>query len=78
MKKEDDILIGPSVMFTNDLYPRAFSWGEDKITPIVVRKGASIGANSTIVCGVRIGEYAMVGAGSVVTNDVPPFWVGVR
>jgi len=70
---EDDVLIGPSVTFTNDLYPRAFSWDENKITPTVVKKGASIGANSTIVCGVVIGEYAMVGAGSVVTNIVPPF-----
>lgn len=69
----DDVLIGPSVTFTNDLYPRAFSWSEDKIIPTAVKKGASIGANSTIVCGVTIGEYAMIGAGSVVTKDVPPF-----
>jgi acetyltransferase-like isoleucine patch superfamily enzyme len=70
---EDDVLIGPAVTFTNDLYPRAFRWGEDMIVPILVKKGASIGANSTIVCGVTIGEYAMIGAGSVVTNNVPPF-----
>ena len=70
---EDDVLVGPSVTFTNDLYPRAFSWDADKITMTVVKEGASIGANSTIVCGVTIGEYAMVGAGSVVTKDVPPF-----
>jgi len=70
---EDEVLIGPSVTFTNDLYPRAFSWSDDKIISTMVKKGASIGANSTIVCGVAIGEYAMIGAGSVVTRDVPPF-----
>ena len=70
---EDEVLIGPSVTFTNDLYPRASSWDEDKITPTAVKRGASIGANSTIVCGVSIGGYAMIGAGSVVTKDVPPF-----
>jgi len=70
---EDDVLVGPSVTFTNDLYPRAFSWSEDKLTLTVVKKGASIGANSTIVCGVTIGSYAMIGAGSVVTKGVPPF-----
>ena len=73
VKIEDDVLIGPAVTFTNDLYPRAFSWGEDKITPTVVKKGASIGANSTIVCGVTIGEYAMIGAGAVVTKDIPEY-----
>jgi UDP-3-O-[3-hydroxymyristoyl] glucosamine N-acyltransferase len=73
VKIEDNVLIGPSVTFTNDLYPRAFTWGEDKITPTVVRKGASIGANSTIVCGVTIGEYAMIGAGAVVTKNIPDY-----
>ena len=70
---EDEVLIGPAVTFTNDLYPRAFSWSGEKVTPTEVNKGASIGANSTIVCGVTIGRYAMIGAGSVVTKDVPPF-----
>jgi acetyltransferase-like isoleucine patch superfamily enzyme len=70
---EDDVCIGPSVVFTNDLYPRAFIWGEERIIPTIVKKGASLGANSTIICGVTIGEYAMIGAGSVVTKDVPPF-----
>jgi UDP-2-acetamido-3-amino-2,3-dideoxy-glucuronate N-acetyltransferase len=70
---EDDVLVGPSVTFTNDLYPRASSWSEEKITPTVVKRGASIGANATIVCGVTIGRYAMIGAGSVVTKDVPDF-----
>ncbi len=73
VKIEDDAFIGPSVTFTNDLYPRAYIWNEKKIIPTIVKKGASIGANSTIICGVTIGEYAMVGAGSVVTKDVPPF-----
>lgn len=68
---EDDAFIGPNTTFTNDFRPRAFNrdW---RITPTYVRRGASIGANATIVCGVTIGEYAMVGAGSVVTRDVPP------
>ena len=70
---EDEVLVGPSVSFTNDLYPRAFHWDRGKITSTVVKKGASIGANSTIVCGVTIGDYAVVGAGSVVTKDVLPF-----
>jgi UDP-2-acetamido-3-amino-2,3-dideoxy-glucuronate N-acetyltransferase len=68
---EDDAFLGPHMVFTNDLYPRSFNenW---KVIPTVVKKGASIGANATIVCGVTIGEYSMVGAGSVVTRDVPP------
>jgi len=69
---EDDVFLGPNVTFSNDLYPRVFppNW---KILPTSIKKGASLGANATIVCGVKIGEYAMVGAGSVVTKDVPPF-----
>lgn len=70
---EDDVFIGPSATFTNDLYPRAFIWGEEHVSPTLVRKGASIGANATVVCGVTIGEYALVGAGSVVAKDVQPF-----
>ena len=69
----DDVFIGPSTTFTNDLYPRAFIWNEARVGKTLVGKGASIGANSTIICGVKIGEYAMVGAGSVVTKDVPPY-----
>jgi len=69
---EDDVFVGPSVTFTNDLYPRAFIWEDEKIVPTLVKKGASIGANSVIVCGIEIGEYAMIGAGSVVTKDVIP------
>lgn len=67
---EDDVFLGPSMTFTNDLYPRAFN-SDYKVHKTLVKRGASIGANSTIVCGITIGEYAMVGAGSVVTGDVP-------
>ena len=70
---EDDVFVGPSVTFTNDRYPRSFQWDEEKIIPTVVKRGASIGANSTIICGVTIGEYAMIGAGSVVTKDFPDY-----
>ncbi len=69
---EDKVFVGPNVAFTNDKIPRAFNtdW---RITPTLVKTGASIGANATIVCGVTIGEFAMVAAGAVVTKDVPPF-----
>lgn len=67
---EDDVFLGPSMTFTNDLYPRAFN-DEWEITETLVKKGASIGAGAIIVCGVTIGEYAMIGSGSVVTKDVP-------
>lgn len=73
VKIDDDVFVGPSVTFTNDLYPRSFSWDEEHVVPTRIRKGASLGANSTIVCGVTVGEYAMVGAGSVVVRDVPPY-----
>lgn len=69
---EDDVFLGPSMTFTNDMYPRAFN-SDWKITETLVRKGASIGANATIRCGITVGEYAMVGAGSVVTKDVPAY-----
>lgn len=68
----DDVFVGPGVTFTNDLFPRAFA-AEWEVTQTVVLTGASIGANSTIVCGVTIGEYALVGAGSVITSDIEPF-----
>lgn len=71
VKIEDDVFVGPHVTFTNDLYPRSFN-REWQIVPTLVKHGASIGANATIVCGITIGEYAMVGAGAVVTKDVPP------
>lgn len=69
---EDDVFIGPSVAFTNDLYPRAWMWSPDKIARTLIKKGASIGANATIVAGITLGEYCMVGAGSVVTKTVEP------
>lgn len=68
----DDVFIGPNAAFTNDKVPRAFNT-EWSITPTRIEKGASIGANATIVCGITVGEYAMVAAGSVVTRDVPPY-----
>jgi acetyltransferase-like isoleucine patch superfamily enzyme len=66
---EDNVFVGPNVSFTNDKYPRVK--GEWKLLPTRVKKGASIGANSVILPGVTIGEEALVGAGSVVTKDVP-------
>jgi UDP-2-acetamido-3-amino-2,3-dideoxy-glucuronate N-acetyltransferase len=69
---EDDVFCGPSAVFTNVLTPRAFVERKDEFRPTLVKRGASIGANATIVCGVVIGEYAMIGAGAVVTKDVPP------
>lgn len=68
----DDVFVGPNVAFTNDRVPRAFN-SEWRITETTVGNGASIGANATIVCGITIGEYAMVAAGSVVTKSVPPY-----
>ena len=74
---EDNVFVGPNVTFTNDLFPRSKNpdW---KLSKTVVKKGASIGANATILCGITIGENAMIGAGSVVTKDVPSgeVWVG--
>jgi acetyltransferase-like isoleucine patch superfamily enzyme len=76
---EDGVFVGPHVCFTNDLFPRAITpIGELKtaddweVTPTLVRYGASIGGGSVIRCGVTIGEFALIGAGSVVTRDVPP------
>jgi len=68
---EDDVFVGPNVTFTNDLQPRSRN-AAAKLLPTLVKKGASIGANVTILPGLTIGEGAMVGAGSVVTKDVPP------
>lgn len=66
---EDEVFIGPHACFTNDRVPKAV--GDWEITPTLVKKGASIGANATIICGVTIGENALIGAGAVVTKDVP-------
>jgi len=70
---EDDVFVGPSVNFTNDVYPRAFIWNEERLSKTTVKTGASIGANATIISGILIGEYAMVGAGSVVTKNIPAY-----
>lgn len=69
---EDDVFCGPSCVFTNVLTPRAFVDRKAEFLPILVRKGATIGANAVIICGLTIGEYAMIGAGAVVTKDVTP------
>ncbi len=68
---EDDVFVGPNATFTNDLNPRSRN-DAAKLLPTLVKKGASIGANATILPGLTIGEGAMVGAGAVVTKDVPP------
>jgi len=70
---EDGVFVGPSVVFTNVLTPRAFIERKSEFLPTLVKKGATIGANATIVCGNTIGRYALVGAGAVVTNDVPDY-----
>jgi len=70
---EDEVFCGPSCVFTNVINPRAFVERKTEYRKTVVGRGASIGANATIVCGVTIGEYALIGAGSVVTRDVPPY-----
>lgn len=74
---EDDVFIGPNVTFTNDMVPRSKVYPEHYLKTII-QKGASIGANATIVAGHTIGAYALVGAGSVVTKDIPPYtvWYG--
>lgn len=69
---EDDVFLGPHMTFTNDLYPRAFNSNWELVNTLV-KKGASIGANATIVCGTTIGEYAMIGSGAVVTKNVPAY-----
>jgi UDP-2-acetamido-3-amino-2,3-dideoxy-glucuronate N-acetyltransferase len=70
---EQDVFIGPSVVFTNVINPRAFIERKQEFRPTLVQRGASIGANATIVCGITIGAFAFIGAGAVVTKDVPPF-----
>ena len=66
----DNVFIGPSVVFTNDLYPDARRWTEENIVSTQVMNGVSIGANSTIICGIVLNEGCLIGAGSVVTNDI--------
>lgn len=86
---EDDAFLGPSMVFTNVINPRSFIIRKSEYKKTLLKKGCSIGANATIVCGVTIGKYSFVGAGSVVTKDVPDFalvygnparqrgWVGI-
>lgn len=70
---EDDVFLGPSMVFTNVINPRSAVIRRDEYKKTLVKKGASIGANATIVCGNDIGEYAFIGAGAVVTKEVPPY-----
>lgn len=70
---EDDVFLGPSCVFTNVINPRSSVSRKDEYAPTIVKHGATIGANATIVCGITLGEYCFVGAGSVVTRDVEPY-----
>ncbi|NLE47770.1 MAG: N-acetyltransferase [Sandaracinaceae bacterium] len=70
---EDKVFLGPSCVFTNVLNPRAFIDRREEFKATVVKRGATVGANATIVCGITIGEYALIGAGAVVIRDVPPY-----
>ena len=70
---EDEVFCGPSMVFTNVVTPRAFINRMDQFSHTLVQRGATLGANSTVVCGATIGAYAFVGAGAVVTRDVPPY-----
>ena len=70
---EDDVFLGPSMVFTNVINPRSFIERKEEFRSTIVRKGATIGGNATIVCGVEIGMYAMIGAGSVITQNIKPF-----
>jgi len=70
---EDDVFLGPSMVFTNVINPRSEIIRKDQYIKTIVKKGATIGANATLVCGHDIGEYAFIGAGTVVTKEVPPY-----
>jgi len=70
---EEDVFCGPSMVFTNVVNPRAFVSRKDEFAPTLVKRGATLGANCTIICGITIGEYAFVAAGAVVTRDVAPY-----
>jgi UDP-2-acetamido-3-amino-2,3-dideoxy-glucuronate N-acetyltransferase len=86
---EDDVFLGPSMVFTNVINPRAFIQRKEEFRKTLLKKGCSIGANATIVCGVTIGEYALIGSGAVINKDVKPYalmvgvpakqigWVGI-
>jgi UDP-2-acetamido-3-amino-2,3-dideoxy-glucuronate N-acetyltransferase len=75
---EDDVFLGPSCVFTNVINPRSAVNRKEQYLPTIVKKGATIGANATIVCGNTIGEYALIGAGAVITKEVPAYslWMG--
>ena len=75
---EDNVFVGPSVVFTNVKLPRSLEPVNKNYTKTIIRKGVTLGANSTIICGIEIGENAFIGAGSVVTKNVPPdtMWFG--
>ena len=77
IRVEDDVFIGPNVTFTNDIFPRSKKY-QTSVVRTLIKKGASIGANCTILAGIEIGEYALLGAGSVVTKSIPPYslWYG--
>ena len=77
LRIDDDVFVGPNVTFTNDLIPRSKQY-PDSYQQTIIKKGASIGANSTIIAGIEIGKYAMIGAGSLVTKNIPPYtlWYG--
>ena len=70
---EDDVFLGPSMVFTNVINPRSAIIRKDEFRKTIVRKGASIGANATVVCGNEIGRYAMIGAGAVITKEIPAY-----
>ena len=70
---EDDVFLGPSMVFTNVTNPRAFIVRRDEFKKTLLKKGCSVGANATIVCGITIGEYALIGSGAVVNKDVKPY-----
>lgn len=70
---EDDVFLGPSMVFTNVLNPRSFIVRRQELKKTLLKKGCSVGANVTIVCGVTLGEYALIGSGAVITKDVKPY-----
>ena len=70
---EDDVFLGPSMVFTNIINPRSAVIRRDQFTKTIIRKGATIGANATIICGIEIGNYAFIGAGTVVTKEVTAY-----
>jgi UDP-2-acetamido-3-amino-2,3-dideoxy-glucuronate N-acetyltransferase len=74
---EDDVFIGPSAVFTNVINPRSAVNRKEEFKKTIIRKGASIGANATILCGNEIGQYAFIGAGAVVVKNVPPYAIVV-